>query len=75
MQSCPELTIDASKAYFAALSNSASAKTIKGEEKVLVPGDPEREMEAERKKDGIPLLQAVIDDLKELAVKFDLSFS
>ena len=51
------------------------AKPIKGEEKVLVPGDPEREMEAERKKNGIPLLQAVIDDLKELGARFSISFS
>jgi LDH2 family malate/lactate/ureidoglycolate dehydrogenase len=52
-----------------------SAKTIKGEEKVLVPGDPERETEAERKKEGIPLLQAVIDDLEGLGIRFGLSFS
>jgi len=46
-----------------------SAKTIPGEEKVLIPGDPEREMEAERIKNGIPLVDAVIDDLQNLSGK------
>ena len=52
-----------------------NAKTIPGEEKVLVPGDPEREYEAERKIKGIPLLAAVIDDLKQLADRFSIPFS
>ena len=50
-----------------------SAKTIPGEEKVLVPGDPEREMEAERMKNGIPLLDVVTEDLNKLAEKFGLT--
>ena len=49
-----------------------NAKTKPGKEKVLVPGDPEREFEEERRKDGIPLLQQVIDDLQSLAEKFEL---
>jgi L-2-hydroxycarboxylate dehydrogenase (NAD+) len=51
-----------------------SAKTIPGEEKVLVPGDPEREMEAERTKNGIPLLEAVINDLKQIGSRFEIVF-
>ncbi|HNJ55125.1 MAG: Ldh family oxidoreductase [Chitinophagaceae bacterium] len=50
-----------------------NAKPIAGQEKVLVPGDPEREFEVERRKNGIPLLQQVVDDLNELAAKFQLS--
>ncbi len=46
-----------------------NAKTIQGEEKVLVPGDPEREMELIRKKEGIPLLEVVVNDLKALQQK------
>ena len=49
-----------------------NAKTIPGEEKVLVPGDPEREYEAERMANGIPLLQQVVDDLQSLGEKFGL---
>lgn len=51
-----------------------SAKTVPGEERVLVPGDPEREMEAERMSNGVPLLPVVIDDLRSLAAKFSISF-
>lgn len=49
-----------------------SAKTAEGFEKVLIPGDPEREMEEERKTKGIPLLGPVVDDLRYLAEKFGL---
>jgi L-2-hydroxycarboxylate dehydrogenase (NAD+) len=51
-----------------------TAKTIPGEKKVLIPGDPEREMETARTKNGIPLLEAVVDDLKKLAEKSGLLF-
>ena len=47
-----------------------SAKTIPGEEKVLIPGDPEREMEADRIKNGIPIVGAVVEDLQNLSDKF-----
>ncbi len=50
------------------------AKTIAGEEKVIIPGDPEREMEMERMKDGIPILDVVINDLENLAESFSLQF-
>jgi LDH2 family malate/lactate/ureidoglycolate dehydrogenase len=50
-----------------------SCKTIPGEEKVLVPGDPEREMEAERIEKGIPLLEVVVADLAALADRFSIS--
>ena len=51
-----------------------SAETIEGQTSVIIPGDPEREMEAERKENGIPLLDPVIEDLKVLADKFSLEF-
>lgn len=50
-----------------------SAKTIPGAEKVLVPGDPEREMEAIRMKEGIPLLDVVVSDLRELSEKLQIA--
>lgn len=46
------------------------AKTVEGQERVYIPGEPEREMEYERKLNGIPLLQSVIDDLNKLSEKF-----
>ena len=51
-----------------------SSKPAEGHERVLIPGDPEREMEAKRMKDGIPLLPSVEDDLKSLASRFNLPF-
>lgn len=51
-----------------------SAQTIPGQEKVIIPGDPEREMEVERMKNGIPLLSAVVEDLKALSIKFKVAF-
>ncbi len=51
-----------------------SARTVPGEEKVLVPGDPEREYEAERMANGIPLLEPVVKDLQQLAQRFAIPF-
>ena len=51
-----------------------SSKTVEGQEKVLIPGDPEREMEAKRVEEGIPLLDPVVKDLQSLADKFELRF-
>ena len=45
---------------------------IAGQPRVLVPGDPEREIEIIRRIDGIPLLLPVIDDLNTLAERFGL---
>jgi LDH2 family malate/lactate/ureidoglycolate dehydrogenase len=50
------------------------AKPLPGYEKVLVPGDPEREMQVERLRDGIPLLPVVVKDLEDLAARFKLGF-
>jgi LDH2 family malate/lactate/ureidoglycolate dehydrogenase len=49
------------------------AKTVDGEDHVIIPGDPEREIEAIRIKDGIPLNAKVEEDLKKLAESFSLS--
>ncbi|MCH7412765.1 Ldh family oxidoreductase [Belliella sp. R4-6] len=52
------------------ISRFRSAKPILGHEKVLIPGDPERELEAERMENGIPLIKPVEDDLRALGEKF-----
>lgn len=49
-----------------------TAATVEGKERVIIPGEPEREMEIERMKEGIPLLQPVIEDLNKLAEKFGI---
>jgi L-2-hydroxycarboxylate dehydrogenase (NAD+) len=49
-----------------------NAKSVDGE-KVVIPGDPEREMEIERLKSGIPLVFPVVDDLSELGKRFGVN--
>lgn len=49
-----------------------SSKRIKTEPGVIIPGDPEREMESERMINGIPLLQTVVNDLAVLGKKYNL---
>ncbi|MBS1511403.1 MAG: Ldh family oxidoreductase [Bacteroidetes bacterium] len=52
-----------------------NAAPVDGEEKVLIPGDPEREMEITRMKEGIPLVQSVEDDLKKLGERFGIELT
>ena len=40
----------------------------------LIPGDPEREAEAIRSKEGIPLLKPVVDDLLDISKKTGITF-
>jgi len=47
-----------------------TANPVEGQKQVLVPGDPERTYELQRKKEGIPLLAPVVNDLQELGKKF-----
>ena len=49
-----------------------NAKPAKGFDKVLIPGDPERECEIERMKNGIPLIQSVVNELQLLQEKFSI---
>ncbi len=46
-----------------------SASTIDPNQKVIIPGEPELEAELDRKVNGIPLVDAVVEDLNELADK------
>ncbi len=49
-----------------------SAKATNGNRSVLIPGDPEREAERDRREGGIPLLNPVIEDLKKLSERFEI---
>jgi LDH2 family malate/lactate/ureidoglycolate dehydrogenase len=51
-----------------------SAKTVNDEEQVLIPGDPEREMEENRIKAGVPVLDVVEADLKAVGEKMGVKF-
>lgn len=50
-----------------------SAKPAGGYERVLIPGDPEREMETIRMTEGIPVVDPVVNDLRELGKKWNLN--
>ena len=49
-----------------------NTKPINAENKVLIPGDPEREMEIERGENGIPVVESVVKDLESLDEKFGI---
>ncbi|HTE02084.1 MAG TPA: Ldh family oxidoreductase [Mucilaginibacter sp.] len=49
-----------------------SSTTIDPNQKVIIPGEPELEAEKDRKANGIPLVDAVVDDLNVLAEKFGI---
>lgn len=51
----------------------SSSKTIAGQEKVYIPGEPETQFEMERMKNGIPLLESVVEDLKSVGEKFGIA--
>jgi LDH2 family malate/lactate/ureidoglycolate dehydrogenase len=50
-----------------------SASKINPNQGVIIPGEPEYEAAIERKKNGIPIVDAVINDLNELAVNMGIS--
>lgn len=49
-----------------------SASTIDPDQKVIIPGEPELEAEINRRANGIPLVDAVVNDLNEVAKKLDI---
>ena len=50
-----------------------SASTIDPLQKVIIPGEPELEAETDRRKNGIPIVDAVANDLNELAGKLGIT--
>jgi L-2-hydroxycarboxylate dehydrogenase (NAD+) len=51
-----------------------NTKPAPGTNGPLIPGDPEREAEAIRSKEGIPLIKPVMDDLLDIARKTRIPF-
>ena len=56
------------------ISRFREAKTIEGREQVIIPGDPEREYDRQRRKEGIPLNPKVVEDLQALGKKLAINF-
>jgi LDH2 family malate/lactate/ureidoglycolate dehydrogenase len=51
-----------------------ATKPAPGTDGPLIPGDPEREAEQVRAKDGIPLIMPVVEDLRDIASKTGVEF-
>jgi LDH2 family malate/lactate/ureidoglycolate dehydrogenase len=51
-----------------------ATKPAPGTSGPLIPGDPEREAERERRKNGVPLILPVIEDLREISRKAGIPF-
>jgi LDH2 family malate/lactate/ureidoglycolate dehydrogenase len=51
-----------------------SAKPAAGQDRVLIPGDPERESEERILKEGISLVPAIKDDLVKIAAALEIPF-
>lgn len=51
-----------------------STRPAPGTDGPIIPGDPERNQEAIRRKEGIPLLHPVVDDLQAVAKSVGVSF-
>jgi LDH2 family malate/lactate/ureidoglycolate dehydrogenase len=52
-----------------------NTKPAPGTNGPLIPGDPEREAEAIRSKEGIPLIKPVVDDLLDISRKTGIPFA
>ena len=52
-----------------------AAKPAEGEEKVIIPGDPEREAEIRIMKEGIKLVPAIAEDLRVIAKELNIQFA
>ncbi|RCH54941.1 Ldh family oxidoreductase [Mucilaginibacter hurinus] len=50
-----------------------TSQTINPLQKVIIPGEPELAAEIDRTKNGIPLVDAVVKDLNDLALKFKIN--
>lgn len=51
-----------------------ATKPAPGTSGPLIPGDPEREAEAIRSKEGIPLIMPVVEDLRDISTKTGIPF-
>jgi LDH2 family malate/lactate/ureidoglycolate dehydrogenase len=54
------------------VSRFKSSATVDPAQKVVIPGEPELEAEADRTANGIPLVDAVVEDLNKLAERFNI---
>jgi len=51
-----------------------ATKPAPGTKGPLIPGDPEREAEQVRRENGVPLVQSVIEELRDVSAKTGIRF-
>lgn len=51
-----------------------NSKTTEGHDRVIIPGEPEKEIQADREVNGVPVNPKVIDDLKSVAEDLEIDF-
>ena len=51
-----------------------ATKPAPGTKGPLIPGDPEREAEQVRREKGVPLVQSVIEELRDVSAKTGIRF-
>ncbi len=51
-----------------------NAKPAAGHDKVIIPGDPEREKEVRIRTEGVSVLPAIVKDISEIAAELDIPF-
>lgn len=56
------------------ISRFRSATPVGGQERVIIPGDPEREMSIQRKTEGIPVNPKVVEDLEDIGNRLGIPF-
>ncbi len=56
------------------ISRFRSATPVDGQERVIIPGDPEREISIQRKTQGIPVNPKVVEDLEGIGKRLGIPF-
>lgn len=51
-----------------------NAKPVEGQRRIVIPGDPERNSEAKKRKEGITLNEKSLEGLKKMATLFEIPF-
>ena len=54
------------------INSIRNAKPAEGHDRIIIPGDPERESEARIMQEGISLIPQVEEDLKKIAERFGM---
>ena len=51
-----------------------ATKTASGTNRIIIPGDPERQAEQVRQEKGVPLVPALIEELRDISTKAGIPF-